>query len=36
MTRHLTADEREIVRKWTVSNLLARAALVAMKKEREA
>lgn len=30
--RPLTPAEREIVRKWTVNNLLARAALIARQK----
>jgi len=30
----LTPKQREIIRKWTVNNLLARAALVAAKKSQ--
>lgn len=33
--RPLTDDERDLLRKWAVNNLLARAALVAAKKGTE-
>ena len=31
----MTQAEREIIRRWTVSNLLARAALVARKEGKK-